>query len=528
MTTGVAAAVARMQVPGGCVAGGCGIASHARNSVAAYGCHPIHRAVGGPVLRFPGVDGSGVSASPIVSPVLGAGGSMVTIAPFGGCAGRNVPAEVAPAYLDGVGRVMADEGSIDGTTGPAVSRCYSAVTEDSVHRPVALVSNGVPPPPGKACGWALAPAPAATVGWSLSLRRPPPGTSGALLPGSPSVPLPLADRPLTRISSRGSGSGGVGGSGRGSRRGIGSTSGGGDKACRQRRSRRKSRSKRSYVVFEEGMPELAASAPPPPVHCPVHHVVSAPLADAPSGNVEPEFRGVGVDCGRNVTGVAAATAGTSRPHHAPLSAAAALAPAALAPAGNACDEETDALSDLADEVFAAAIASVLGRWIDANAHASGQRSTPAPDDPLSQFFSSSHQPFTLLYYVRRLVTHTRCSRSAYVAAFVYLDRLAAVAPALAVRSMNIHRLLLAALVVAVKVLDDDVYSAAYYCRVGGIPSVGEYVTLEATLLRLLGFRVAVGVDVYNAYEKGILRAAASVGLFSGEGSAVGSGDSAGL
>eukprot|EP00168_Porphyra_purpurea_P016413 TRINITY_DN52_c1_g1_i7.p3 TRINITY_DN52_c1_g1~~TRINITY_DN52_c1_g1_i7.p3 ORF type:complete len:259 (+),score=44.54 TRINITY_DN52_c1_g1_i7:371-1147(+) len=178
--------------------------------------------------------------------------------------------------------------------------------------------------------------------------------------------------------------------------------------------------------------------------------------------------------------------------------------------------------------FAAAIASVLGRWIDANAHASGQRSTPAPDDPLSQFFSSSHQPFTLLYYVRRLVTHTRCSRSAYVAAFVYLDRLAAVAPALAVRSMNIHRLLLAALVVAVKVLDDDVYSAAYYCRVGGIPSVGEYVTLEATLLRLLGFRVAVGVDVYNAYEKGILRAAASVGLFSGEGSAVGSGDSAGL
>ncbi|KAK1867819.1 hypothetical protein I4F81_010318 [Pyropia yezoensis] len=139
--------------------------------------------------------------------------------------------------------------------------------------------------------------------------------------------------------------------------------------------------------------------------------------------------------------------------------------------------------------------------MDANARAAGGRPPPAPDDPLSQFFSSSRQPFTLLYYVRRLVTHTRCSRSAYVAAFVYLDRLAAAAPSLAVRTMNVHRLVLTALVVAVKVLDDDVYSAAYYCRVGGIPSVGEYVALEATLLRLLDFRVAVGVDVYRAMTR---------------------------
>lgn len=169
------------------------------------------------------------------------------------------------------------------------------------------------------------------------------------------------------------------------------------------------------------------------------------------------------------------------------------------------------MSGLPDEPFAAAVAAVLDRWMDANARAAGGRPPPAPDDPLSQFFSSSRQPFTLLYYVRRLVTHTRCSRSAYVAAFVYLDRLAAAAPSLAIRTMNVHRLVLTALVVAVKVLDDDVYSAAYYCRVGGIPSVGEYVALEATLLRLLDFRVAVGVDVYRAYEKGILRAAAAGG-----------------
>ncbi|OSX71130.1 hypothetical protein BU14_0589s0006 [Porphyra umbilicalis] len=532
MTADIAAVAARMQVPGGCVAGGRGVASPAPDPVAAYGFRPGHRAVGGPVLRLPGNDGGGVSASPIVSPVLGTRNSMATAAPFGGCGGRKVPAEAAPAYVDNVERVVDDEGSIDGTAGPAVSRCCSAVTEDGAPGPVAQVSGGVPPPPaagGKAFGWAFPPAPSATVGWSLPLRRPPPGTVGAALPGPSSVPLPLADRPLMRISSRGSGGGGVGGgSGRGSRRGIGPAGGGGDKAGRQRRSRRKSRSKRSYVVLEEGMRALATSAPPPPVHRSVYHAVSAPLAATPCGSVEPGFGVVGMECGGEVAGAAPATIGTSRPYHAPPPTAAAPVLAAVASPRNVYDEEADALSDLPDEVFATAISSVLGRWIDANAHASGHRPPPASDDPLSQFFSSSRQPFTLLYYVRRLVTHTRCSRSAYVAAFVYLDRLAAVAPALAVRSMNVHRLLLSALVVAVKVLDDDVYSAAYYCRVGGIPSVGEYVALEATLLRLLGFRVAVGVDVYHAYEKGILRAAAGVGLSSGEGSVDGSGDSGGL
>lgn len=107
-------------------------------------------------------------------------------------------------------------------------------------------------------------------------------------------------------------------------------------------------------------------------------------------------------------------------------------------------------------------------------------------------------------YLTRLVRHSHCSPAAFVMALLYLDRVAAARPDLALGPLNVHRLLLTSTLLATKYLDDVLYDNAHFAFVGGL-DVPELNALELSMLRLLDFRLHVPSADFIVYESSLIR-----------------------
>eukprot|EP00179_Madagascaria_erythrocladioides_P002412 CAMPEP_0198324950 /NCGR_PEP_ID=MMETSP1450-20131203/12835_1 /TAXON_ID=753684 ORGANISM="Madagascaria erythrocladiodes, Strain CCMP3234" /NCGR_SAMPLE_ID=MMETSP1450 /ASSEMBLY_ACC=CAM_ASM_001115 /LENGTH=227 /DNA_ID=CAMNT_0044028789 /DNA_START=135 /DNA_END=818 /DNA_ORIENTATION=- len=124
------------------------------------------------------------------------------------------------------------------------------------------------------------------------------------------------------------------------------------------------------------------------------------------------------------------------------------------------------------------------------------------------FYGAFKQPFPLQHYVQRLVDHTKCSNSAFVAALVYLRRIQVRYPSLRVTDFTVHRLLITSVVLATKYLEDEVYENAYYARVGGVET-HEMNKMEVRLLGILGYDLSLDHGVYHLFEDGLMSSSGS-------------------
>lgn len=98
--------------------------------------------------------------------------------------------------------------------------------------------------------------------------------------------------------------------------------------------------------------------------------------------------------------------------------------------------------------------------------------------------------------MRRLVIHANCASSAFIVALVLLDRFTVKQPQLRLSQLNVHRLLITALMVAAKMTDDRAARPRFFARVGGMPSVQEIVHLEESFLSLVRYEVFVSPQEY--------------------------------
>uniref|UniRef100_A0A0E0KVK2 Cyclin n=1 Tax=Oryza punctata TaxID=4537 RepID=A0A0E0KVK2_ORYPU len=103
-------------------------------------------------------------------------------------------------------------------------------------------------------------------------------------------------------------------------------------------------------------------------------------------------------------------------------------------------------------------------------------------------------------YLERVHRYAGLEPECYVVAYAYVDMAAHRRPAAAVASRNVHRLLLACLLVASKVLDDFHHNNAFFARVGGV-SNAEMNKLELELLAVLDFEVMLSHRVYELYRE---------------------------
>lgn len=130
------------------------------------------------------------------------------------------------------------------------------------------------------------------------------------------------------------------------------------------------------------------------------------------------------------------------------------------------------VNSLTDAHFVKLYTNVLLRLCNAN----GMNAyLPDKHDKVSIFYSTFRQPFSLESYISRIVNFTNCSRSVFVNALIYLDRIKQSDPRLAISEMNVHRVLMTSVVLSVKFLEDELYQNSYFAKVGGIQTVAEFV-----------------------------------------------------
>jgi hypothetical protein len=101
-------------------------------------------------------------------------------------------------------------------------------------------------------------------------------------------------------------------------------------------------------------------------------------------------------------------------------------------------------------------------------------------------------------YLKRIHANFLCSDECYVIALVLIDRVGKIDAALKLCSLNVHRLVVCAVMLAAKFHDDIYASNAYYAEVGGL-GLKEMNQLEARLIKLLDWKVNVTSKEYREY-----------------------------
>ncbi|PIN14791.1 Cyclin [Handroanthus impetiginosus] len=117
---------------------------------------------------------------------------------------------------------------------------------------------------------------------------------------------------------------------------------------------------------------------------------------------------------------------------------------------------------------------------------------------ISIFHGLTRPAISVECYLERIFKYANCSPSCYIVAYIYLDRFAQKQPFLPINSFNVHRLLIASVLVSAKFMDDIFYNNAYYAKVGGISTV-EMNLLEVDFLFGLGFQLNVSPSTFHHY-----------------------------
>lgn len=118
------------------------------------------------------------------------------------------------------------------------------------------------------------------------------------------------------------------------------------------------------------------------------------------------------------------------------------------------------------------------------------------EDPEVNAFSVGKVPkVDLENYFSRLIKYSKLQRGTFIAMMIYLDK---AAEKIDFTKFNIHRLILGALVCAIKYTCDICGSNIYYSKVGGV-SPYEMCVIENCFLELLDYNLYINQEEYDKY-----------------------------
>eukprot|EP01062_Namystynia_karyoxenos_P032790 TRINITY_DN24154_c0_g1_i1.p1 TRINITY_DN24154_c0_g1~~TRINITY_DN24154_c0_g1_i1.p1 ORF type:complete len:345 (+),score=87.84 TRINITY_DN24154_c0_g1_i1:77-1036(+) len=139
------------------------------------------------------------------------------------------------------------------------------------------------------------------------------------------------------------------------------------------------------------------------------------------------------------------------------------------------------------------VAEVMGAVVAKGDNKAQQAGKPQP----TPYDSAERADISILDYVRRWVRHLHCGSVVPVAAVLYVDRIC-LRTGIVASSINIHRLLLAALTVASKWHADRPYYMKCYAQVGGVKTA-ELLRLERQLLNDLDWNLNITPEELSVY-----------------------------
>lgn len=139
------------------------------------------------------------------------------------------------------------------------------------------------------------------------------------------------------------------------------------------------------------------------------------------------------------------------------------------------------------------LAAVLERLVCTNA-------TLARTDPgqVTKFHALKAPGICIQAYLERVHKYASCSNECFILALIYIDRLIQRNNFL-LTELNVHRVVITAILLAAKFFDDAYYNNAYYSKVGGV-LVSEMNGLEVDFLFRINFSLHVTPEVFDKYK----------------------------
>ncbi|KAL9248099.1 hypothetical protein vseg_021459 [Gypsophila vaccaria] len=144
--------------------------------------------------------------------------------------------------------------------------------------------------------------------------------------------------------------------------------------------------------------------------------------------------------------------------------------------------------------FLSNMASILERTVQRNEKVLRRSKTK---QSVTIYHGTKAPTMSIRQYLSRVFEYSNCSPSCYVVAYVYMERFIQQSECY-VTALNVHRLLLACVLVAVKFLEDECFNNAYFAKIGGV-STAEINRLEIKLLLTLNYRFHVTLETFDHY-----------------------------
>mmetsp|Transcript_21795 Transcript_21795/g.46001 ORF Transcript_21795/g.46001 Transcript_21795/m.46001 type:complete len:436 (+) Transcript_21795:413-1720(+) len=139
------------------------------------------------------------------------------------------------------------------------------------------------------------------------------------------------------------------------------------------------------------------------------------------------------------------------------------------------------------------LAAVLERLVNTNK--STARSDPGQ---VTKFHALKAPGIGVEAYLVRVHKYASCSNECFILALIYIDRLIERNNFL-LTELNVHRVVITAILLAAKFFDDAYYNNAYYAKVGGV-LVSELNGLEVDFLFRINFSLHVQPEVFEKYK----------------------------
>jgi len=151
------------------------------------------------------------------------------------------------------------------------------------------------------------------------------------------------------------------------------------------------------------------------------------------------------------------------------------------------------------------LAAVLERLVNSNT--STARSDPGQ---VTKFHALKAPGIGVEAYLNRVHKYASCSNECFILALIYIDRLIERNNFL-LTELNVHRVVITAILLAAKFFDDAYYNNAYYAKVGGV-LVSELNGLEVDFLFRINFSLYVQPEVFEKYKAELVAHSINSGL----------------
>jgi len=143
------------------------------------------------------------------------------------------------------------------------------------------------------------------------------------------------------------------------------------------------------------------------------------------------------------------------------------------------------------------LATVLDRLVKANTQLS-----PLGQGEVTKFHALKAPGISILQYLERIYKYASCSTECFILALIYIDRLIQ-RHNFVLTELNVHRVVITAVLLAAKFFDDAYYNNAYYAKVGGVLG-SEMNGLEVEFLFRINFSLHVKPDEFAKYQANLV------------------------